>query len=145
MTDKKKFPVNTNRYDPYKNAKFRVLMEGKPVAGVSKVSELKSSAVSAASALSITGGKSGGARSKFEPITLERGVTHDKDFEDWASGGARKDIVIEVLDEKGEVVKKYKVLQARVSEYQSTPDLDANANAVTIGHMKIEHEGWEVE
>jgi phage tail-like protein len=97
-------------------------------------------------------------RTKFEPVTLERGVTHDPEFERWASKvwnfGAglgrevslkdfRKDVIIEVYNEAGQLVLAYKVFRCWVSEYQALPDLDANANAVAIQTLKLENEGWE--
>ena len=103
-----------------------------------------------------TGRKSPG-RSKYEAISLERGVTHDPDFENWAnkwdfSGGAgaessladfRKDVIIDVFNEAGQKALSYKVYRCWVSEYQALPDLDANANAVAIQTIKLENEGWE--
>jgi len=154
------FTVNTNRFDPYKNFKFRVMMDGRVVAGVSKVSALKRTT-------EVVEHREGGepsrtrkspGRSKYEPITLERGVTHDPDFEKWANkvwnlaaqpGGEvslkdfRKDIAIMLYNEAGQLVISYKVMRAWVSEYQALPDLDANANAVALEHLKLEHEGWE--
>jgi len=97
-------------------------------------------------------------RTEYEAITLERGVTHDPEFERWAnkvwaygSGlGAevslkdfRKDVMIDMYNEAGQLVITYKVYRAWVSEYQALPDLDANANAVAIQHIKLEHEGFE--
>ncbi|MFC5569072.1 phage tail protein [Lysobacter yangpyeongensis] len=154
------FSVNARRLDPYKNFKFRVKWDGKYVAGVSKVSALKRST-------EVVEHRNGGdpstsrkspGRSKYEPITLERGVTHDTEFEKWAnkvwnfgSGlGAevslkdfRKDLIIEVYNEAGQPVLAYKVYRCWVSEFQSIPDLDANANAVAIQTLKLENEGWE--
>src|SRR5687768_8211146 len=154
------FSVNARRLDPYKNFKFRVKWDGKYVAGVSKVSALKRST-------EVVEHRNGGdpstsrkspGRNKYEPITLERGVTHDTEFEKWAnkiwnfgSGlGAevslkdfRKDLIIEVYNEAGQPVLAYKVYRCWVSEFQSIPDLDANANAVAIQTLKLENEGWE--
>lgn len=150
------FVVNPQRFDPYKNFKFRVKWDGKYVAGVSKISALKRSAVPVAHR---DGDDPSSARLspgvwKFEPITLERGVTHDPEFENWAKlslnvGGAmslknfRKDIYIELLNEQGVIVKAFKVYRCWVSEYQVLPDLDANANSVAIELIKLENEGWE--
>ncbi len=154
------FTVNANRFDPYKNFKFRVKWDGRYVAGVSKVGALKRST-------EIVEHREGGdpstsrkspGRTKFEAITLERGVTHDLEFERWANKvwnfGAglgsevslkdfRKDIAIEVYNEAGQKVIAYNVFRCWVSEYQSLPDLDANANAIAIQTMKLENEGWE--
>jgi phage tail-like protein len=154
------FTVNPQRFDPYKNFKFRVRWDGRYVAGVSKVGALKRTT-------EVVEHREGGdpstshkspGRSKYEAITIERGVTHDLEFENWARRvwnlntglGAevslknfRKDLVIEVYNEAGQLTLAYKVYRAWVSEYQALPDLDANANAVAIQHIKIEHEGWE--
>jgi phage tail-like protein len=152
------FPVNTHRFDPYKNMKFRVKWDGRYVAGVSKVSALKRSTEPVTHR---EGGDPSTARVspstwKFEPITLERGVTHDPEFEAWANliyttdgdmaislKKFRKDIIIELLNEQGKVAKAYKVYRCWVSEYQAMPELDANAHAVAIEHMVVQNEGWE--
>jgi phage tail-like protein len=155
------FSVNTTRFDPYKNFKFRVRLEdGQFVAGVSKVSSLKRST-------EVVEHRNGGdpstsrkspGRSKYEPITLERGVTHDPEFEKWAnkvwnySSGLgtevslkdfRKNLIIEVYNEAGQLALAYRVYRCWVSEFQATADLDANANAVLIQTLKLENEGWE--
>ena len=154
------FTVNAQRFDPYKNFKFRVKWDGKYVAGISKVSALKRTT-------EVIEYREGGdpstshhspGRTKYEPIILERGVTHDVAFEQWANkvwnhGAAlgsevslkdfRKDIVLELLNEAGQVVLAYKIYRCWVSEWQALPDLDANANAIAIQHIKLENEGWE--
>ena len=154
------FSVNPGRFDPYKNFKFRVKWDGKYVAGLSKCSALKRTTEVVehrAGGDPSTSHKSPG-RSKYEAITLERGVTHDKEFEQWANkvwnyGSGlgsevslkdfRKDIVIEVYNEAGQLAIAYKLYRCWVSEFQALPDLDANANAVAIQHLKLENEGWE--
>jgi len=152
------FVLNSYRFDPYKNFKFRVRWDGKVVAGVSKVSALKQSTEAVAHR---EGGDPSSSRLtpgvfKFEPITIERGLTHDTEFEKWAKlvwnveGDAlislanfRKDIILELLNEQGVVAKAYKIYRCWVSEYQAMPELDANANAVAIEMMVIQNEGWE--
>lgn len=151
------FVVNANRVDPYKNFKFRVLWDSKPVLGVSKVSSLKRTT-------EVVKHRSGGAnsfdhkspgRSTYEGVTLERGITHDVEFEKWANAvssyagdsamdlaGYKKDLTLEVLNEKGQVALRYHLFRCWVSEFVTLPDLDANANAVAIEHIKIEIEGW---
>jgi phage tail-like protein len=156
------FSVNTQpqRFDPYKNFKFRVKWDGKYVAGVSKVGSLKrtTEVVKHREGGDPSSSRKSPGRTEYEAITLERGVTHDKDFEQWAnkvwnygSGlGAevalkdfRKDMIIEVYNESGQLAIAYKVYRCWVSEFQSLPDLDANANAVAIQTIKLENEGWE--
>lgn len=154
------FSVNADRFDPYKNFKFRVKWDGRYVAGISKVGALKRSTemVEHREGGDPSTSRKSPGRSKFEAITLERGVTHDTEFEQWAnkvwnfgSGlGAevslkdfRKDLIIEVYNEAGQLALAYKIFRCWVSEYQSLPDLDANANAVAIQTIKLENEGWE--
>jgi phage tail-like protein len=154
------FTVNAGRFDPYKNFKFRVRWDGRAVLGVSKISALKrtTEVVKHRDGGDPSSSRKSPGRTEFEAITLERGVTHDTEFDKWAnkvwnlgSGlGAevslkdfRKDIVIEVYNEAGQVALAYKVFRCWVSEYQSLPDMDANANAVAIQHVKLECEGWE--
>ena len=116
------------RIDPYKNFQFRVSWDGRFVAGFTKVTGV-------------------GHRNKYEAITLERGVTHDIDFARWANDVSgktrRKDIVLEVHNEAGELAIAYKVFRCLVSEFEALPDLDADTNAVAIRRMKLESEGWE--
>ncbi|WP_282004261.1 phage tail protein [Propioniciclava sinopodophylli] len=154
------FTVNAQRFDPYKNFKFRVKWDGKYVAGVSKVSALKrtTEVVKHRSGGDPSSSRKSPGRSEYEPITLERGVTHDPEFERWANkvwnfgAGAgvevslkdfRKDLILEVFNEAGQVVLGYKVFRCWVSEFQALPDLDANANAIAIQSIKLENEGWE--
>jgi len=154
------FPVNTKRLDPYKNFKFRLKWDGQYVYGGSKVTGLKRST-------EVVEHRSGGdpstshkspGRTKYEAITLERGLTQNMAFHDWAGKvwnfGAglgsevsladfRKDIILEFYNEAGQIVIAYHIYRCWVSEYQALPDLDANANAIAIEHLKLELEGWE--
>jgi phage tail-like protein len=154
------FVVNAYRFDPYKNFKFQVWWDGRQVAGVSKVSALKQSTEPVEHR---EGGDPSTPRKtpstwKFEPITLERGVTHDPEFENWAkkvwdtTGPAtglvslkdfRKNITIKLLNEQGVVAKVYKIYNCWVSSYQALPELDANAHAVAIEQLVLQNEGWE--
>jgi len=155
-----KFSVNAQRFDPYKNFKFRVRWDGRYVAGVSKVGALKRTTTPITHREGgdpSTERKSPG-QTKYEAITLERGVTHDTEFEKWANkvwnyGSGlglevslkdfRKDITIEVYNEAGQLAIAYKVFRCWVSDYQALPDLDASANAIAIQSIKLENEGWE--
>ncbi len=154
------FSVNPNRMDPYKQFKFRVKWDGRYIAGISKVSALKRTT-------DVVEHREGGdpstahkspAVTRFAPITIERGVTHDPEFEQWAnkvwnfgSGfGAevslrdfRKDIIIDLFNESGQKVLSYKVYRCWVSEYQALPDLEANGGTVAIESITLENEGWE--
>jgi len=154
------FAVNASRFDPYKNFKFRVKWDGRYVAGVSRVSALRR-------VTEVVEHREGGepssvrrspGRTRFEPIMLERGVTHDPEFEDWANkvwkiGSGlgdevslkdfRKDIVIELYNESGQLVIAYRVYRCWVSEFQALPDLDANVAGVAVQSIKLENEGWD--
>ena len=154
------FTVNAQRFDPYKNFKFRLKWDGKYVAGVSKCSALKrtTEVVKRREGGDPSSSRKSPGRTEYEAITLERGVTHDTEFEKWANKvwqvgaglGAevslkdfRKDLIIEIYNEAGQLVIVYKVYRCWVSEFQAAPDLDANANAVALQHLKLENEGWE--
>jgi phage tail-like protein len=154
------FTVNPTRFDPYKNFKFRVKWDGRYVAGVSRISALRRTT-------EVIEHREGGdpstsrrspGRTQFEAITLERGVTHDPAFEQWANKvwtlgaglGAevslkdfRKDIGIEIYNEAGQLALAYKVFRCWVSEFQVLPNLDANEGAVLLEHIRLENEGWE--
>ena len=160
MTSGVIFPVNTNRYDPYKAYRFLVYFgsSSTPVAAVSKVTAIKRSS-------DVIEYKEGGnliilkglGRTKYEPITMERGRTYSQDFETWANAAQvlsqgspstslanlRQEISIALLNEEGQTVYRYLVHRAWVSEYQALPDLDAGSNAIAIEHIKVENEGWE--
>jgi phage tail-like protein len=156
------FPANMHRYDPYKTYRFLVFFEknSSPVAAVQKVTAIKRSS-------EVIEYKEGGnpvilkglGRTKYEPITLERGVTQDHEFETWANAAQvlengspssslaklRREISIVLLNEEAQEVYRYQIHRCWVSEYQALPDLDAGANAVAIEHIKLENEGWERE
>ena len=160
------FTVNPQRFDPYKNFKFRVKWDGKYVAGISKFGALKrtTEVVTHREGGDPSTSRKSPGRTEYEAIMLERGVTHDLEFEKWASkvwnfknaqAGAeqrtqevsladfRKDIIIDVFNEAGQKAISYKIYRCWVSEYQAIPELDANANAVAIQQIKLENEGWE--
>lgn len=154
------FKTNPKRLDPYKNFKFRIKWDGKYVFGGSKFTGLKRTT-------EVVEFRSGGdpstshkspGRSKYEAVTFERGLTQDLAFHDWAGrvwnygaglgsevslANFRKDIYLELYNEAGQVVIAYKIFRCWVSEYQALPDLDSNANAIAVEHIKIENEGFE--
>ena len=154
------FTVNPDRFDPYKNFKFRLKWDGRYIAGVSKVSALRRTT-------EVVSHREGGDPStahkspgltRYEPVTIERGVTHDLEFERWAnkvwnrqgSSGAevsladfRKDVTLELYNEAGQLVMAWRIYRCWPSAFQALPDLDANANAVAIQTLVLENEGWE--
>ena len=156
----KPFTVNVNRIDPYKSYRFLVYFDTSttPVALLSKVTALKRSS----DPIEYKEGgnaiiRKGLGRTKYDPITMERGVSFDKDFANWANAaqvldkGApsqslanlRKELRVVLLNEEGQPALQFIVHRAWVSEYQALPDLDAGGNAVAIEHIKVENEGWE--
>jgi phage tail-like protein len=152
------FSVNTHRFDPYKNFKFRVKWDGRYVAGVSKVSALKrtTEVIAHREGGDPSSSRKSPGRTEYEAVTLERGVTHDPEFEQWANlvystegDGAvslknfRKDLLIEFLNLQGTVVKAFRVFRCWVSEYTALPELDANANSIAFETIVLQNEGFE--
>jgi len=154
------FTVNAQRFDPYKNFKFRVKWDGRYVAGISKVSALKrtTEVVSHREGNDISTPRHSPGRTSFDAIHLERGVSFDREFQVWANlvystegDGAvslrnfRKDLTVNMLNLQGVVVKSYRVFRCWPSEYTALPEMDANANAIAIESMTIQNEGWELD
>jgi phage tail-like protein len=154
------FTVNPDRRDPYKNFKFRLKWDGCEIAGISKVSALRrvTEVIAHREGAEPSGRRKSPGATAFEPIRIERGVTHDLEFERWANkvwnregaGGDeaslrdfRKDVLLELHNEAGQVVIAYRIFRCWPSEFQALPDLDANATAVAIQTLVLENEGWE--
>ncbi len=153
-----KFPANAHRHDPYRNFKFQILIDGKPVAGLTKVSALHkvTEVIQYREGGDPTSSRKLPGRTEYMPITLEQGVSHDPVFEQWANlvnnlGGDsamslknfRKDIVLNLINLQGSVSKSYVIRRCWVSEYSALPDLDANESVVAIEKIVIQNEGWE--
>ncbi|HJS64235.1 MAG TPA: phage tail protein [Nitrososphaeraceae archaeon] len=154
------YTVNQTRFDPYKNFKFKVKWDGKYIAGINKISGLKRTTEvieHRERGDASTSRKSAGVIT-YESIILERGVTHDLDFENWASKvwhfdptpgtdaslkDFRKDVILELFNEAGELIMAYKIYRCWISEYQALPELDANSNAIAIESIKLQNEEWE--
>ena len=151
------FIVNVHRIDPYKNFKFRILMDNKPVLGVSKVSALKrtTEVIKHRSGAENSLEHKTPGRTTYEPITLERGITHNTEFEKWANQvhsyesdsmmdlvNFKKDLILEIMNEKGQIALRYILHRCWVSEFTAISDLDADENAIAIESIKIEIEGW---
>jgi phage tail-like protein len=156
------FPVAQQRFDPYKNFRFRVIWDGRYVAGVSKVSALKRTTdlVKHRAGGDPSSSRKSPGRTEYDPVTLTRGVSHDLDFIAWATkvwnfqagAGAevslkdfRKDIGLEIYNEAGQLALKYNIYRCWVSEYQALSELDANASAVLLETLKLEHEGFGLD
>lgn len=156
------FQTNPERFDPYKTYRFRVKWDGRYVAGVSKVSALKETreVIEHRDGGDPLGMRKSPGVTKFEPLTLERGVTHDAEFRDWANrvfkiqnmagkqialANFRKDLLLELHNEAGQVVIAYQIFRAWVSEYSALPELDASANAIAIESIVLQHEGFKID
>ncbi len=154
------FTVNAHRHDPYKDFKFRVKWDGRYVAGVCRVSALRrhTEVIEHREGGDPNTSRKSPGRTWFEPLVLERGRSHDPEFEQWANkvwdraaaGGAevslrdfRKDLVIEFYNEAGQLALAYRVYRCWVSSFQALPDLDANGAEVAIESITLQHEGWE--
>jgi len=153
------FTLNQGQSDSYKNFKYWIKWEGRYVAGMNKASPLpRTTKVVKHSKGDASASRESLGRTQYEAITLERGVTHDVEFEEWANKvwdfgsdlgvevaleDFRRDMIIEVHNQSGELTLTYKVFRCWVSEYQSLPDLDAKANTVMIQHIKLENEGFD--
>ena len=162
-------PQTTQSPDPYRNFRFRLMWDGRCVAGVSKVSALTrtTQVVTHRAGGDPTTPRRAPGQTEYEAITLERGVTHDAAFVAWADkvwdyhntalddqqGGAghadvslkdfRKDVVLEVYNEAGEKVIAYTVYRCWPSEFVALPELEGGGAAVVIQSLKLENEGWE--
>lgn len=150
--------AEARRHDPYRNFRFRIVIDNVEVAGMSKCSALKQTT-------KMVEWREGGdartthklpGKTEYDAITLTAGVTLDRTFEDWANlvnnykddpkfflKKFRKDITLRVFNEAGNLALAYNVFNCWVSEYQALPELDASANAVMIQTIKLENEGWE--
>jgi phage tail-like protein len=154
------FSVNTHRLDPYKNFKFRVKLDNQYVAGLSKMSAIKrtTEVIPWREAGGGSGDRKMPGRTKFEPVTLEAGLTHDRQLIAWADliyapqGDAamslknyRKEVTVEVLNLQATPVMAFILHRAWVAEFQLLPEMDANANAVAIQMIKFEYEGFDID
>ena len=154
------FTVNPTRFDPYKNFKFRLKMDGRYVAGISRISALRrtSEVVRHRAGGDVSSVRLSPGAISFEPITIERGVTHDLEFERWANkvwnhGNGpgsevslkdfRKDLILELSNEAGQLVLAYRIYRCWPSEIQVLPELDANGSAVAIQSLVLQNEGWD--
>src|SRR5215204_1576388 len=151
------FSVNPQRFDPYKNFKFRVKLDGRYVAGVHEVTGIEATSAAVRPREGVNPPFKSPTRMEYEPITLERGITHDGDFENWAkkvsefpsepgvSNACRRDIGIEVFDEEGQLARTYTIFRCWVSEYHVITERCPDADAATIKRITLENEGWECE
>jgi phage tail-like protein len=153
------FPANQMRFDPHKNFKFRVKWDGQYIAGISKVGALSRTSEVEEHRQGSDPGKSrkSPGRTEYDAITLERGLTEDPAFENWANSvwslgtdpaaevsvNFRKDILIEVYNEEGQVVRAYKVYRCWPSFYQVLPVFETDDSAVTVEKLTLVNEGWE--
>jgi phage tail-like protein len=154
------FSVNPERFDPYKQFKFRIKWDGRYVPGICRVSGLvrKTDVIIHREGGDPSSSRQSPGATSYEPIQLLRGRTHDNMFEEWAKkvwnhGEAlgsevslkdfRKDITIELLNESGQLVMAFKVFRCWPSEYTPLGELDATRTSVSFESITLQHEGWE--
>ncbi|MFC2095650.1 phage tail protein [Candidatus Bipolaricaulota bacterium] len=154
------FTVNPDRVDPYKQSKFVVRWDGREIYGISKVSGLirRTQVITHRDGGDASTDRRSPGITSYDPIILERGRTHDTAFEQWAnkvyrygtSMGSemslqnfRKDIIIELYNEAGQLVMSFKVYRCWPSQYVPLRSLDANFSTVAIESITLQHEGWE--
>lgn len=150
------FPVNPNRFDPYKQCRFKVKWDGKYVPSIISVSGLDrtTEVVTNRDGTEPNIERRSPSLTSFAPIVIQRGRTHDTAFEDWANlvysiGGPmdlaefRKDIRIELYNEAGVIVMAWQVYRCWPSDYTPLAGLDANKVSVAIESITLQHEGWE--
>lgn len=147
--------ASANRFDPYRNFRFKVKWDNAYVAGLTKMGALKRTTEMVEfreAGVNITSRKLPG-KSSFAPVTLEAGITYDTAFEDWANlvndfashsltslGDFRKNVTVDVFNEAGKLAISYNLFRCWVAEFQALPDLDSGANAVAITTIKLEYE-----
>ena len=148
------------RFDPYKNFKFRVKWDGQYIPAISRVTGLirDTEVIEHREGGDPSTSRKSPGLTQFGPIILERGLTDDAAFENWANlvwklgaglgaesslNEFRKDVLIEIFNEAGQKVRAYKVYRCWPSEYQALPTLDANETSVAVEHIRLENEGWE--
>jgi phage tail-like protein len=148
-------------YDPYRKFKFLVKWNNAVVMAVHKVSSITKSIDPIDWR---TGGDSNFSAkvpglTKWEPITLERGLSADTAFQEWmvlvnkytkAGLGAdeavhafRKNLNIEMYSLQNELVMTINVYNAWPSKL-TIADFDAKANELAIEHMELQNEGWDL-
>ena len=160
VADSAPFAVNPTRFDPYKQCKFRVKWDGRYIAGISSVSGLvrRTEIVVHREGGTPSSDRRSPGLTNYDPIILERGLTHDTEFEKWANkvwnfgsglGGEvsledfRKDIVIELYNEAGQLVMAWKVYRCWPSKYVAVSFLNADFCTTAMETLTLQHEGWE--
>ena len=159
MTNKL-FKVNTDRFSPYSTYAFLVYFaqSSEPVAAVSRVSALTRTA----DVIEYRQGgdgiiRKGPGRMRYEQVTLERGISQNNEFMEWADAAQvldtgvpetslknlRRNIRIELLNEARQPVMSFTLYRCWPSQFQALPQLDAGTNAIAIETMRLENEGWE--
>ena len=151
------FTVNPRRRDPYKATRFEVVWEGRRIAGVIRVSGLRrvTRVVDYRDGDDPSVTRPAPGSTDYKPIILERAITHDTAFEEWAnkvvSAGTagtsladfRRDVSIALLNEAGQAVIAYKLYGCWPSEYQALPDLDAHGDEVAVEQLVLQFDAWE--
>jgi phage tail-like protein len=137
----------------YRDYKFRIKWDGRIVAGIHRVSPLRRTVA----VIEYRQGTGAGATQKlpgsvrYEPITLERGITHDSAFENWANQVTgttagptfRKEVRLEVYDAHDRLVVAYNIHRCWPTEYTALGGLDSSSDSHPFQSLTLENEGWE--
>ncbi|MFI4976757.1 MAG: phage tail protein [Caulobacterales bacterium] len=137
--------------DALRNGRFRVSWDGRVIPGVTEVSPLGRTT-------EVVTHEEGGwsptvqtspGRTTFEPVTLERGLSRDTAFADWAAqtlqaapANPRKNVRLEVLGDSGQPILAYNLYRCWVSEYQPLPELDQAASGPLTERITLECDEW---
>lgn len=160
VVDSSPFAVNPTRFDPYKQCKFRVKWDGRYIEGICSVSGLvrRTEIVVHREGGDPSSDRRSPGLTNYDPITLKRGRTHDTAFEEWANkvwnfgsglgsevslADFRKDIIIELYNEAGQLVMAWKVYRCWPSKYEAVSSLNADFCTTAMETLTLQHEGWE--
>ena len=141
----RQYRIHTARYS------LRVVWDGEQIAGVRRVRGLGR----LTELVTVHDGSDPNASriivgpTKFEPVTIERGITHDDAFEQWvqatqqgAGPAPRKDVRIELHDNERRITVAW-VLRGALPIKLQAPDLNAAGNDVAIEQLTLAYEGLE--
>jgi phage tail-like protein len=151
-------------FDPYRTFKFGVRFGDTTVAGMTKVSALSRTVTpnELKEGGDLLAPRQNPGAVHYEEVVLERGLTLDSSFEDWANAvlklqqdpgsvsGFKRTVFIDVYDMAGNPLKReskpittYKLNRAWITKYTALPALDAGTDGVGIQSITLHHEGWE--
>ncbi|MFA4136576.1 MULTISPECIES: phage tail protein [unclassified Brevibacillus] len=136
-----------DRKDPYRKFRYRVEMDGIQQAGFSEVSGFDASVdvVEYREGNEVITPRKLTGLAKYGNITLKWGVTDSMDLYNWMQDTiqgkvARKTVTIIAINEAGDDVATWKVIEAWPTKY-TAPDFNGTSSEVAIEQLEIAHEG----